>query len=127
MQLTTSTDNIFRCIFFSALQRLNICLAAAVNDTVAFLLTVSKLAFKALVTSYKCLPSFRENVTLYSIKSPFDAFEIQHIRKYYGKWSIFSFGANAPFSIIFSIVFKALLKFILIFSMLSKLQNDVMI
>ena len=40
--------------------------------------------------------------------------------KYYGKWSICSFGANAPFSIIFSKVFKTYLKFFLTFSMLSK-------
>ena len=31
----------------------------------------------------------------------FDAFEISRIWKYHGKWSICSFGANAPFSIIF--------------------------
>ena len=31
----------------------------------------------------------------------FDAFEISCVWKYYGKWSICFFGANAPFSIIF--------------------------
>ena len=45
-------------------------------------------------------------LTLYSIRTPFDAFEISHVRKYYGKRSICSFGANAPSSIIFSKVFK---------------------
>ena len=45
-------------------------------------------------------------LTLYSTLTPFDAFEISCIRKYFGKWSICSFGANAPFSIIFSKVFK---------------------
>ena len=49
-------------------------------------------------------------VTLYSIITPVDTFEILCIWKYYGKWSICSFGANAPFSIIFSDVFKTLLK-----------------
>ena len=48
-----------------------------------------------------CLP-----LTLYSIIAPFDAFDISCIWKYYGKWSICSFWANAPLSIIFSKVFK---------------------
>ena len=56
---------------------------------------------------------------LYSIITPFDAFEISCIWKYYGKCSICSFGANASFSIIFSKVFKTL-NFSWIFSMLSK-------
>ena len=54
-------------------------------------------------------------LTLYSIITPFDAFEISSIWKYYGKWSICSLGANAPFSIIFSKVFTIELKFFLIF------------
>ena len=58
------------------------------------------------------------SLTLYSMITPFDAFEILCIGKYYGKWS---FVANARFSIIISKVFKTLLKFFLIFiSMLSK-------
>ena len=57
----------------------------------------------------------RVYLTRYSIITPFDAFEMSCIWKYYGKWSICSFGANAPFSIIFSKVFETLLKFILTF------------
>ena len=45
-------------------------------------------------------------LTLYSIITPFDTHEISRIWKYYGKWSICSFGAIASFSIIFSKVFK---------------------
>ena len=37
------------------------------------------------------------SLTLYSIITPFDAYEISCIVKYYGKWNICSFGANAPF------------------------------
>ena len=51
-------------------------------------------------------------LTFYSIIAPFDTFEISCIGKYYEKWSIFSFGANASFSVIFSIVFEASLKFL---------------
>ena len=51
----------------------------------------------------------------YSIIAPFDTFEISYISKYYGKWSICSFGANALFSIIFSKVLKTLLEFLLNF------------
>ena len=54
-------------------------------------------------------------LTINSIITPFDTFEISYIWKYYGKRSICS-GANAPFSIIFSKVFKTLLRFFLIFS-----------
>ena len=50
-------------------------------------------------------------LTLSSMIRSFDAFEISCILKYYGKWSICSFGANASFSIIFSKLFKTLLKF----------------
>ena len=61
------------------------------------------------------------HLTLYSIITPFDAFEISCIWKYHGKCSICSFGANTPFSIILSKVFKTLLIFFLnFFSMLSK-------
>ena len=49
--------------------------------------------------------------TLYSIITLFDAFEISCICKYHGKWSICSFGANAPFSMMFSKVFKTKLIF----------------
>ena len=45
-------------------------------------------------------------LTLNSMPTPFDAYEISCIGKYYGKCSICSFGANAPFSIIFLKVFK---------------------
>ena len=60
------------------------------------------------------------DLTIYSIVTPFDTFEISCIWKYYGKWSFCSFGANTSFSIIFSKVYKTLLKFFLNFSMLSK-------
>ena len=43
--------------------------------------------------------------------APFVAFEILCIWKYYGKSSICSIGANAPFSIIFLKVFKLFLIF----------------
>ena len=60
--------------------------------------------------------------------TPFDTFEISHIWKYYGKWSICSFGANAPFPIIFSKVFKTELNFFLEFLQCClKIENDVMI
>ena len=49
----------------------------------------------------------QQALTLYSTLTPFDAFKISSIWKYYGKSSICSFGANAPFSIIFLKVFKA--------------------
>ena len=49
---------------------------------------------------------WQQALTLYSIITPSDAFEILCIWKYYGKWSICSFGANAPFSMIFFKVFK---------------------
>ena len=42
------------------------------------------------------------SISLYSIITPFGDFEIYCIWKYYWKWSICSFGANALFSIIFS-------------------------
>ena len=45
-------------------------------------------------------------LTLHSIITQFDAFEISRIVNHYGKWSICSLGANVPFSIIFSKVFK---------------------
>ena len=54
-------------------------------------------------------------LTLYSIITPFEAFELQHIwKKKYGKWNVCSFGANAnaPVSIISSKVFKTLLNFL---------------
>ena len=63
------------------------------------LLGVKKVKF---VVSCSC----NLHLTLYSIITPFDYFEISCIWKYYRKWSICSFGANAPFSIIFSKVFK---------------------
>ena len=50
--------------------------------------------------------------TLYSMIKPFDAFEISCFWKYYGKWSICSFGANSLFSIIFSKVLKTYFKFL---------------
>ena len=51
------------------------------------------------------LPAFHV-LTLYSIIRPFDALEISHIRKYFGKRSICSFGASTSFSIVLSKVFK---------------------
>ena len=57
------------------------------------------------------------------IAAPFDAFEILCIWKYHGKLSIFSIGANAPFSIIFSKVNN----FLEIFQCCLKIENDVMI
>ena len=42
-------------------------------------------------------------LTIYSIITPL---KYQVFKKNHGKWSICSFGANAPFSIIFSKVFK---------------------
>ena len=56
-----------------------------------------------------------QRFTLYFIIISFDAFEISCIWKYYGIWSICSFGANAPLTIIFSKVFKNILKFFLKF------------
>ena len=47
--------------------------------------------------------SNQANITLYTIIAPFDAFKMQRIWEYFGKW------------IIFSKVFKTLLKFFLIF------------
>ena len=61
-------------------------------------------------------------LTLYSIITPFEAFEISCIGNYFGKWSFCSFGANAPFSIIFSKVFKTFLDF---FQCYLKIENDV--
>ena len=61
-----------------------------------------------------------DTLTHYSIIAPFDAFEISCIWKYYGQWSICSFGANAPFSIIFSKNSNLTLILSWIFSMLSK-------
>ena len=52
-------------------------------------------------------------LTVYPMIMPFDNFEYHvHIfENIYGKWSICSFGANAPFSIIFSEVLKLYLNF----------------
>ena len=59
--------------------------------------------------------AFEVVLILYSIITPFDAFEIsfENIMK---KWSICSFGANASFSK----AYKNLFQFFLNFSMLSK-------
>ena len=50
-------------------------------------------------------------LTLNSIIAPFEGFEISCIRKCYGKWSICSYRANAPFSIIFQKYSKLHLNF----------------
>ena len=80
--------------------------------------------------SYVIIISVAEkaDLILYHMITPFDAFEISCIGKYYGKWSICSIGANAPFSIIFSKVFKTLRIFFLdFFQCCLKIENDVMI
>ena len=51
------------------------------------------------------------NLTLYSIITPFDTFEISYIWKYYGKWSIFLW-TNATFSINFQKYSKLFLMFL---------------
>ena len=61
-----------------------------------------KSVFLATRTIYNQPTAFEIVLTLYSIRTPFDAFEITCIGKYYGKWSVCSKRANAPFSIIFS-------------------------
>ena len=61
--------------------------------------------------------SFLESITLYPIITPFDAFEVSCIWKYYAKRSICSFGTYAPLSIKFSRAFKTSLKFFLDFLM----------
>ena len=67
-------------------------------------------------------------VTLYSTISIIATLKYHVFEKYYGKWSICSFGANAPFSIIFSKVFKTFLKFFKnYFQCCLKIENDVMI
>ena len=66
-------------------------------------------------------------ITIYSIIRPFDTFDIQHIWKYYGKWSI-CLESKCSISIIFSKVLKTLLKYFFLFcAILSKNKNDVMI
>ena len=53
----------------------------------------------------------------------FDAFEVSRIWKYYGKWSICSFGINLIFPKYFQKYSKLNLNFSWIFSMLSKIEN----
>jgi len=45
---------------------------------------------------------------LHSRQVPLDNFKFQVLWKYYGKWSIYSWGPNAPFSIIFTKAFRFL-------------------
>ena len=69
-----------------------------------------------------------KELTIYSMITLFDTFEILCIWKFYVKWNICSLGANVPFSVIFSKVFKTLFNFFLyFFSMCLKIENDVMI
>ena len=69
------------------------------QQTVAY--KVSKTKHETLLLSLP--PPFlsrndvRNSLTLYPMLTPFDAFEILCIWKYYGKLSICSFGANAYF------------------------------
>ena len=58
--------------------------------------------------------------------TPFDVFKTLCIWKY-GKLSICSIGANAPFSIIFSKVFKTFNFFLDFFQCCLKIENYVMI
>ena len=57
----------------------------------------------------------------------FDAFEIYYVFKNIMKNGAFAPGANAPFSIMFSSVQNFTKQFLIFFSMLSKIENDVMI
>ena len=68
-----------------------------------------------------------EELTFYSIITPFDTFEKSCIWKYYENGAFAPFGANSLFSIIFSKVFKTSLKFFLKFQCSLKIENDVMI
>ena len=70
------------------------------------MLTLSSMLLPQSTLSTPYTVSKSMLLTLYSIITLFDVFEISCIWKYYRKWSICSKRANALFFIIFSKVFK---------------------